>query len=269
MTPSLPSIQAQAQVKWGKWVDESVKPPIGVAATKQKTWDSVVIESCFSHLLNQQAANPRERARLQACSQKESGAWFTAPPISSLGLRMGNATIRIATSLQLGAHLCAPHDCTHCERRVDETWLHGLSCRRSTGRLPRHNQLNTIIKQSLASANIQSVLEPQGLSRTNGKRPDEMTITPWAQLRSSPHLGCHMLGHTGSFQHPYSHVWPRTGGRHGREKKEGNLLGNLAQPSLCPSRCGDHGIFWGGHDCLPSPSGITHPGNVKGPSRLS
>ena len=99
MTPSLLSIQAQAQVKWGKWVDESVKPPIGVAATKQKTWDSLVVESCFSRLLNQQAANPRERARLQACSQKESGAWLTAPPISSLGLRMCNTTIHIATSL--------------------------------------------------------------------------------------------------------------------------------------------------------------------------
>ena len=138
MTPSLPFIQAQALVKWGKWVGESVKPPIGVAATK---------------------------------------------PISSLGLRMCNATIRIATSLRLGAHLCAPHDCTHCGRRVDEIGLHGLSCRRSTGRLPRHNQLNTIIKQSLASANIPSVLEPQGLSRTDGKRPDGMTITPWAQGR--------------------------------------------------------------------------------------
>ena len=96
---------------------------------------------------------------------------------------MCNATIRIATSLRLGTHLCAPHDCTHCGRRVDETGLHGLSCRRSTGRLPGHNQLNTIIKQSLASANIPSVLEPQGLSRTDGKRPDGMTITPWAQGR--------------------------------------------------------------------------------------
>ena len=63
--------------------------------------------------------------------------------------------------------------------------------------------------------------------------------------RLFPHLGCHMLGHNGSFQHPYSHVWPRTGGRHGREKKEGNLPGNLAQPSLCPSCCGDHEIFLG------------------------
>ena len=180
MTPSLPSIQAQALVKGGIWVDESVKSPIGVAATKQKTWDSLVIECCFSRLLNQQAANPKERARLQACSQEESGAWLTAPPISSLGLRMCNATIRIATSLRLGAHSCAPHDCTHCGRRVDETGLHGLSCRRSTGRLPRHNLLNTIIKQSLASANIPSVLEPQGLSHTDGKRPDGMTITHWA-----------------------------------------------------------------------------------------
>ena len=67
MTPSLPSIQAQALVNWGKWVDQSVNSPTGVAATKQKTWDSLVVESCFSRLLNQQEANPRERARLQAC----------------------------------------------------------------------------------------------------------------------------------------------------------------------------------------------------------
>ena len=77
MTPSLPSIQAQALVSWGKLVDQSVDPATGVAATKQKTWDSLVVESCFSCLLNQQAANPRERAWLQTCSQKESGAWFT------------------------------------------------------------------------------------------------------------------------------------------------------------------------------------------------
>ena len=152
-----------------------------MAATKQKTWDSLVVESCFSHLLNKQAINPRERARLQVCSQKESGACLTAPPISSLKLLMCNATIRIATSLRFGAHLCAPHDCTHCGKRIDKTGLHGLSCRRSTGRLPRHNQLNIIIKQSLASASIPSVLEPQGLSCTDGKCPDGMTITPWAQ----------------------------------------------------------------------------------------
>ena len=106
VTPSLPFIQAQALVKWGKWEDQSVNPPpppppsrTGVAITKQKTWDSFVVESCLSRLLNQQAANPRERARLQACSQKESEAWLTSPPITSLGLLMCNATIRVTTSL--------------------------------------------------------------------------------------------------------------------------------------------------------------------------
>ena len=83
VTPSLPFIQAQALVKWEKWVDQSVNLP----PPKQKTWDSFVIESGLSRLLNQQAANRRERARLQACSQKESEAWLTSPPISSLGLR--------------------------------------------------------------------------------------------------------------------------------------------------------------------------------------
>ena len=51
--------------------------------------------------------------------------------------------------------------------------------------------------------------------------------------------------------------------------KEGNLPRNLEQPSLCPSHRGDLGILWGGHNCLPSPSGITHPGNFKRPFRES
>ena len=60
---------------------------------------------------------------------------------------------------------------------VDERGLHGLICRKSV-RHPQHNQLNTFIKQSLASADIPSVLEPQGLSRSDGMHPDGMTIVP-------------------------------------------------------------------------------------------
>lgn len=93
------------------------------------------------------------------------------------------ATICIATGLHLGAHICAPHDCTHYGGRVNEDGLHGLSCRRCVGRIPHHSKLNTIIKESLARANILSVLELQGLSRSDGKCPDGMTITPWAQGR--------------------------------------------------------------------------------------
>ncbi len=171
MTPSLPSIQAQALVNWGKWVDQSVTPPL-------------LIESCFSRLLIQQAANPRERARLQVCSQKESGHGSplhqSAPSNCRCAMQQFVSLIVFDWVLIYVLPMTAP---IVDGDRVDKTGLHGLSCRRSSGRLPSHNQLNTIIKQSLASANIPSVLEPQGLSRTDGKRPDGMTITPWAQGR--------------------------------------------------------------------------------------
>ena len=92
---------------------------------------------------------------------------------------MCNATIHIATGLCPGAHICAPL----WGYRVNEDGLHGLSCCRCVVRIPHHGQLNTIIKDFLASANIPSVSEPQGMSCLNGKRPDGMTITPWAQGR--------------------------------------------------------------------------------------
>ena len=95
--PFLPTIQTQALVEWKKLVGQSVEPPTGLLASKQRAWDSLVIKGSFSTLLQhqQQVANPRDRTRLQACSQKESGAWLTAPPISSLGLWMCNATIHV------------------------------------------------------------------------------------------------------------------------------------------------------------------------------
>ena len=177
--PALPSIQAAALNQWEELAQHSCDPPSGQSASKQKCWDSPVVEAQFSIIFSN-ATDLRDRARLQACRQKESSAWLTAPPVSTLGLRMCNTTIRVATSLRLGSPICAPHDCTHCGRRIDERGLHGLSCRRSVGRLPRHTQLNAIIKESLASANVPSVLEPQGLSRLDGKRPDGMSIIPWA-----------------------------------------------------------------------------------------
>ena len=46
--------------------------------------------------------NARSQARLLATSKKESGAWFQALPVSSLGLRMDDETVRVAVGLRLG-----------------------------------------------------------------------------------------------------------------------------------------------------------------------
>ena len=48
------------------------------------------------------------------------------------------------------------------------------------GRFSRHSNLNALIKQSLSSTHIPSVLEPRHLYRTDQKRPDGLTLVPWA-----------------------------------------------------------------------------------------
>jgi hypothetical protein len=47
----------------------------------------------------------------------------------------------------------------------------------------RHAALNDIVQRSLASADIPSTLEPSGLSRSDGKRPDGLTFVPWERGR--------------------------------------------------------------------------------------
>ena len=114
---------------------------------------------------------------------KGSDAWLNVLPISSLGLRMDDNTIRTAVGLRLGAPLCRPHACHHCGSEVDSLATHRLSCRWSEGRYHRHAALNDIVHRALTSAKIPSRLEPSGLYRTDGKRPDGITVVPWKNGR--------------------------------------------------------------------------------------
>ena len=43
----------------------------------------------------------------------------------------------------------------------------------------QHSFFNDFMRRSLASIGVPSVLEPAGLSRTDGKRPDGVTAIPW------------------------------------------------------------------------------------------
>ena len=111
--------------------------------------------------------------------RSRGGAWLQALPITSLGLRMDDGTIRVAAGLRLGAPLCRPHFCHHCGAEVDSLATRGLSCRWSEGRHHRHAEMNDIIHRALASAKVPSRLEPSGLCRTDGRRPDGVTVVPW------------------------------------------------------------------------------------------
>ena len=101
------------------------------------------------------------------------------PPVSSLGLRMDDDTISIAVSLCLGTPLCRPHPCIQCGVPVDESAVHALSCRKSGGQHVRHNAMNDVICRSLTAAGIPCQTEPHSLVRSDGKRPDGVTMLPW------------------------------------------------------------------------------------------
>ena len=156
-------------------------PPTGNATGTQKAWDRPLTVASASSLISE--ASPIARARLLASQQKEAGAWLTAPPLSALGLRMDNDSIRVAVGLRLGSALCIPHDCALCGAQVDETGVHTLSCRKSKGRLPRHSYLNDIIKRALTAIDIPCAIEPRGLCRGDGRRLDGISILPWEQGR--------------------------------------------------------------------------------------
>ena len=158
--------------------DHSIDPPQGEDACRQKNWDSVLTSLDASSLLNS-AQDDTTRARLLAVMSKNSGAWLQALPVSSLGLRLDDCSLRIAVGLRLGTDICMPHLCRHCNSEVDSSGIHGLSCQYSEGRLSRHASINAILHRALTTANIPSRLELSGLSLLDGTRPNGMSIIPW------------------------------------------------------------------------------------------
>ena len=66
---------------------------------------------------------------------------------------------------------------------MDSLAIHGLSCRQNQGRHFRHAAMNDIVHRSLTTAKIPSRFEPSGLQRSDGKRPDGVTMVPWKSGR--------------------------------------------------------------------------------------
>ena len=97
-------------------------------------------------------------------------------------MKLDDQQLRSSIGLRLGANICVAHTC-HCGKRVERDDLHGLSCTKSAGRFSLHATLNSLIKQTVGSLDLPSVLEPRGLYRTDGKRPDGVSMTPWEMVK--------------------------------------------------------------------------------------
>ena len=116
----------EAMLLWS--AGHSHPAPEGAAASWQKGWELAGTTTTANRLLSE-AADDAERARLLAVAAPESGAWLRALPVSALGLRMDDNTVRIAVGLRLGAPTCGPHQCRHCSVEVDVFGRHSLGCK--------------------------------------------------------------------------------------------------------------------------------------------
>ena len=103
---------------------------------------------------------------------------LTTTPI----VHIDNDTLRIGVALRVGLTICIPHRCK-CGTTVDTFGIHPLSCRFSAGRIPRHSALNDVVRRGLSAAGIPTMLEPSGLDRGDGKRPDGITVYPYSRGR--------------------------------------------------------------------------------------
>ena len=110
----------------------------------------------------------------------------------NLGLKRDDQHFRISIGLRLGANICVEHAC-HCGKRVERDGLHCLPCTKGAGRFSRHATLNSLMKQTLGSLDLPSMLGPRGLYRTDGKRPDGVTMIP-SKFFKTPGVGCHGCG---------------------------------------------------------------------------
>ena len=146
----------------------------------QHTWDDASC-SAKAHAIRN-GASTGGLARLLACCQEGSGSWLHALPSTSLGLRFSDEEVRIAVGLRLGAPIVRPHTC-QCGQAVLADGVHGLSCKKSAGRHLRHSLANDVIARAFRSRDTPADLEPTGLLRGDGKRPDGATRIPWSHGR--------------------------------------------------------------------------------------
>ena len=165
-----------ARQAWNTLVgDEDLECP---ASAIQRTVDNEACRTSFGRLLDG-AKSATSKARLLAASAKGSADWLKAVPIAALGLKLDDRAVSVAVGLRLGSPVVAAHVCS-CGTPVGTDGLHGLACRRSSGRQIRHQLLNDIVFRALKSTGFPSAKEPVGLDRGDGKRPDGITLIPWS-----------------------------------------------------------------------------------------
>ena len=174
--PTTETLIQDAIQRWRNNVSTDV--PLPERKYKQKKW-SLPMMLQQAELLKDSG----DSARLNGLMCPRAADWLNALPSRSLALQLSDDEFRIAIGFRLGAPVCTPHKCS-CGDIVDSYGKHALVCKKSRSVHARHSMGNHIIHRAFIQANIPSTLEPQGLFRSDRKRPDGLTLVPWSHGRA-------------------------------------------------------------------------------------
>ena len=116
-----------------------------------------------------------EVARLLAFCTSDSAVLFQDLPCFQEGTRLANSTLTITVGVRLSLPVAVSGLCA-CGAELDMIGEHALVCRNGAVKRARHTEVNARIRQALQEASFPSVLEPPGMTRTNGKQTDGATI---------------------------------------------------------------------------------------------
>ena len=100
--------------------------------------------------------DPVAKARLLSVSTKEAVAWLNFLPVPHLGTKLDDTTVRVAIGLRLGENIVEEYRCI-CGVSVHLNGTHGLSCRKSGGRIPRHQAADETLRRAFVSGGIPSI----------------------------------------------------------------------------------------------------------------
>lgn len=168
-------LYTQALEEWCRSVPD-VAPP---CHKRQKRWTQAIACVNQKRLINH-ASSDVDKARLLGCACPGSGDWLNALPSNTLGLCLTDDSFRVACGLRLGAPISTTQPCL-CGVQTDIHGNHQLVCPKICSRIARHTMANHVIRDSLKSAGIASSLEPVGLFRSDGRRPDGVSLIPWSR----------------------------------------------------------------------------------------
>jgi len=171
----IPAAQKVADILRQVVVDPDWTLPSMHCGRDSEIWDAPFVSQKYEEVLSA-AQNQAGRTWLIVVAAPHSGDFLNAIPCSSVGMK-------------LDGHLAAPRCRNVCTTHVylssagRQLWCMWQPCRKSARRHMWHNAVNDFIKRALTSANVPSVLQPNSLSRDDGKRPGGLTVLPCANGR--------------------------------------------------------------------------------------